>query len=143
MKGKEKKLSKGKEETKQKEGKERKEKTTLPVMQVFTLCELGGCGHRNSIEWTQMSAGVQSHDPISVLDNAVLSFDARTLDGNILRHGGIIAADTCDSFSTTKHEKVKSGRLHLNKYSMLFSTSHLHGPENIYFYFILQFQSYL
>lgn len=106
-----------------KEKKEKvKEKTAALVMRVFTLCELGGRGHRNAIEWTRMSAGVQSHDPASVLDDAVLSLDAGPLDGYILRHDGVITADTRDSCNITdtweiqvKWNKIK-GILHVFQY---------------------------
>lgn len=49
-----------------------------------------------------MPAGIQCHDSAPVLDDTVLSLDARTLDGDVLRHAGVLSPNTGDSCDTAK-----------------------------------------
>lgn len=67
--------------------------------------QLGGFGDRNSIKRTKVSTGVKSNDPVSVLNEAVLCFNARAFDGDVLREGGVITANAGYSYNTRKPDE--------------------------------------
>lgn len=64
------------------------------------MCERCGPGDGDAIEGAEVTAGVKSHDPSPVLDQAVLRLDARTIDGDVLGHLRVLTADTGHTLAT-------------------------------------------